>query len=221
MRTLPLSLLSIATWITACAGGAPPHAPPREALAVAAPSMTPAPRTDLPSGSTYTTARTGDLHDFDFFAGAWTFENRRLKERGVGSADWDEFPARSCTTIYLRSVVNVDEIEFPTKGWSGVTFRHFDLEKRQWSIYWVNSRTGAMFSPVVGGFTGDQGEFYGEDTDNGHPILVRFKWTKIPPDRAHWEQAFSTDGGLTWETNWMNDLTRLDPSMCEEGRPRR
>jgi hypothetical protein len=83
----------------------------------------------------------------------------------------------------------------------------------------VNSRTGQMFPPVVGGFTGDKGAFYGEDTDDGRPVLVRFSWTKLPPNGAHWEQAFSTDGGVTWETNWMSDLTRLDPSKCATGRP--
>lgn len=182
-------------------------------------TLTPQPRTDLPAATTYTLEVTGDLHDFDYFAGAWSFENQRLEARGVGSKEWDEFPARSCTTIYLGSVVNVDELEFHTKGWAGITFRNFDLEKKQWSIYWVNSRLGQMTPPVVGGFTGDKGTFYGEDLDDGRPVLVRFSWTKLPPDRAHWEQAFSYDGGVTWETNWMNDLTRLDDSKCHKGRP--
>jgi hypothetical protein len=184
------------------------------------PAPAPARAAKRPAGSTYTTARTGDLHDFDSFAGAWRLENKRLKVRGVGSTDWDEFPAVSCTIIHLGGVANVDEIHFPTKGWSGLTLRTFDTEKHQWSIYWVNSRTGQMFSPVVGGFDGDRGEFYGEDTDDGKPILVRFEWTKQGPDRAHWQQAFSSDGGVTWEVNWMNDLVRADPSTCDNGRPR-
>ena len=33
----------------------------------------------------YTRARTGDVHDFDYFAGAWTTLQRRLKTRGAGS----------------------------------------------------------------------------------------------------------------------------------------
>jgi hypothetical protein len=123
--------------------------------------------------------------------------------------------------LYLGGVVDVDELHFTTKGWAGVTFRTFDTEKRQWSIYWVNSRNGKMFPPVVGGFDGDRGEFYGEDEDEGRPIKVRFLWIKQGPDHAHWEQAFSLDG-QTWEVNWMNDLTRADPaSTCDGVRPRK
>lgn len=216
MRNSTFGLLALA----ACGNTSPRQESPVTKLPpLSAASMIPQPRTDLPPTSTYTLAGTGDLHDFDYFAGAWAFENRRLKQRGVGSTEWDEFPARSCTTIYLDSIVNVDELQFPTKGWAGITFRNFDVAKKQWSIYWVNSREGQMTPPVLGGFTGDKGFFYGEDTDEGRPVLVRFSWTKLPPDRAHWEQAFSTDGGVTWETNWMNDLTRLDDSKCAKGRP--
>jgi hypothetical protein len=155
---------------------------------------------------------TGDVHDFDMFEGKWSLANRRLKARGVGSTEWDEVPAFSRTTIHLGSVANVDEIVFPTKGWSGLTVRTFNRATKQWSIYWVNSRDGVMFPPVVGGFTGDRGEFYGDDTDDGKPVKVRFVWTKRGPDAARWEQSFSYDGGRTWELNWMNDLTRSSGS---------
>jgi hypothetical protein len=164
----------------------------------------------------YTLAGTGDVRDFDFIAGAWTVSNQRLAQRGVGSGAWEEFPAKICGTLHLGGVVNVDEIEFPSKGWSGVTVRSFDRAKRQWSIYWINSRTGVMYPPVVGGFKGDRGEFYGEDEDDGRPVKVRFVWTKRGPDRADWEQSFSFDG-TTWEVNWKNQLTRADPSICAGG----
>lgn len=150
----------------------------------------------------------GGLHDFDFVAGSWSLANRRLKARGVGGTEWDEFPAHSRGQVLMGGVVNMDELVFPTKGWSGVTFRTFDIEKRQWSIYWVNSRDGKMLEPVYGGFDGDVGLFYGEDEDNGRPVKVVYKWIKRGPDAARWEQAFSYDGGATWETNWVNWLTR-------------
>jgi hypothetical protein len=196
--------ITVCLGLAACAGATAPEA--------AEPSAT-APARPAPAGSTYTTRLTGDLHDFDFLAGAWTVQNRRLKARGVGSTAWDEFPATICATIHLGSVANVDEIVFPTKGWSGLTLRTFDTAKKQWSIFWVNSRTGTMFPPNIGGFDGDVGEFYGEDTDDGKPVKVRFRWTKRGPDRASWEQAFSPDG-VTWETNWTNELVRADPAIC-------
>jgi len=173
-----------------------------------------------PGPYSYSTALTGDLHDFDFLAGAWTFRNRRLKKRFVGSNDWEEFPGVDCAQIYLEAIVNVDELQFPTKGWAGLTVRNFDVEKRQWSIWWISSRTGKLASPVVGGFSGDRGEFYGEDVDDGRPIKVRFLWIKQGPDHAHWEQAFSLDG-KAWEVNWVNELTRAEPSrICNGVRPR-
>ena len=151
---------------------------------------------------------TGDLHDFDFFVGKWTFVNRRLKQRWVGSNEWETFPASLTCESRLQGIVNIDEGVFPTKGWSGMTVRVFSPQRRQWSLYWINSTTGEMFPPVVGGFQGDRGEFYGNDTDGGRPIRVVFRWQRLSRDRAHWEQAFSLDG-KQWETNWIMEHTRV------------
>ena len=167
-------------------------------------------------------AQTGSPHDFDYFAGAWTTHQRRLAKRGVGSTDWEEFPATLCMTPYLDGTVTVDEVYFPTKGWAGVTVRSFDLDTRQWSIYWISSKSGRVDPPVVGGFDGERGEFHGEDVDGGRPVKVRFVWTKRDHDHATWEQAFSYDGGRSWEVNWTADFLRANAAkVCERGRPRR
>ncbi|MCL1635782.1 hypothetical protein M2650_14220 [Luteimonas sp. SX5] len=151
---------------------------------------------------------TGDLHDFDFFVGKWNGTNRRLKKRWVGSDDWDVFPGSLTCGSHLGGVVNLDyDVEFPTKGWSGMTVRTFHLETRQWYLYWINSKTGELFPPVVGGFDGDRGEFYGDDTDEGRPVKIKFLWTRFTPDHARWQQAFSLDG-KEWETNWICDHHR-------------
>lgn len=153
---------------------------------------------------------TGDIHDFDFIHGEWASKQWRLKERGVGSSDWDYFEAKHWSKVLLNGVANVDTAEFPTKGWAGATFRHFDMEKRQWSIYWVSSRNGKMdFPGQVGGFSGNVGLFYGVDTDNGKPIKVVYRWEKIGTGNARWEQAFSYDEGRTWETNWVMEMTKV------------
>jgi hypothetical protein len=156
----------------------------------------------------YSLERTGGQHDFDFLAGSWLMTNWRLRQRGVGRRDWDIFTSHLRAWTLLGGVANGDEVVFPTKGWSGTTFRHFDVEKRQWSIYWVNSRDGKLQAPVTGGFDGDVGLFYGEDIDEGRPVLVEYRWTRLSPNRARWEQAFSYDGGETWEVNWVNVLER-------------
>src|SRR6516164_1268661 len=96
----------------------------------------------LPPG--FTTGRTGDARDFEYFAGAWTTKQHRLKARGVGSKEWEDFPATLCMTPYLGGLATVDELYMPNSGNAGLTLRTFDLEKRQWSIYWVSSASGRL-----------------------------------------------------------------------------
>ena len=170
----------------------------------------------------YTLARQGDMHDFDFLGGAWTTVQRRLKARNVGSQEWTSFPANLCLTHYLDGIANVDELHMPTLGRRGLTLRTFDTEKRQWSIYWVATPLGRLDPiPVVGGFQGGRGEFYGEDKDGDKPVKVRFIWENLDANHARWQQAFSYDDE-TWETNWTAEFTRADPArLCDQGRPRR
>lgn len=96
----------------------------------------------------------------------------------------------------------------PTKGWRGSSYRLFDPATEQWSIYWASGLTGRLEPPVVGRFVDGVGEFQGDDVFEGQPIRVRFLWSGITPTSAHWEHAFSVDGGREWETNWHMDFTR-------------
>jgi hypothetical protein len=153
------------------------------------------------------TTRHGHLHDFDFLTGTWDVAHRRLVERWVGSDDWDCFEGSTTCEPRLGGVVNVEQGDFPSRGFSGLALRVFDPESRQWSIYWVDSRRGRLEPPVVGGFDGAIGVFEGVDTDEGRPVRVRFTWTVIDADHARWEQAFSAADD-DWETNWTMDFTR-------------
>jgi hypothetical protein len=65
--------------------------------------------------------------------------------------------------------------------------------------------------PTVGRFTNGRGEFYDEEEYEGKKITVRYVWSDITANSAHFEQAFSTDGGKTWEVNWITDQTRVKP----------
>jgi hypothetical protein len=90
-----------------------------------------------------------------------------------------------------------------------MSFRFFDPATDQWSIYWADSRRpGLLDPPVIGSFSDDFGIFEGDDTFDGRPIRVRFTWSGITTPTPRWEQAFSDDGGETWETNWIMDFRR-------------
>ena len=150
----------------------------------------------------------GDIHDFDFLVGRWRVHNRRLVSRLRGADQWTEFEGLNTCEPRLNGGANIDQIDFPSLGWSGLTLRTFDVAQRRWSIYWINSRHGVLTPPVHGGFDGDRGVFLGEDTDDGRAVQVRFHWTRLGPDAARWEQAFSLDGH-EWETNWTMALARI------------
>ncbi len=152
----------------------------------------------------------GRPHDFDFLIGHWQLTNRRLRRRLAGCTEWDEFPATSQARAMLDGAVSVDETRFPTLGFSGMTLRTLERATNRWAIYWINSHSGALFPPVHGGFDGARGEFYGDDSDDGRAVQVRFIWTRLGADAARWEQAFALDGGA-WETNWVMELRRAAP----------
>jgi hypothetical protein len=156
--------------------------------------------------------REGTARDFDFWMGSWNVRNRRIRRRLAGSDGWDEFEATVVARPLLDGLGNEDE--FRTEydgGFIGMSFRFFDPETKVWSIYWADTRRlGVLDPPVLGGFDGDTGIFEGEDTFEGRPILVRFKWSGVTTPTPRWEQAFSEDAGETWETNWVMDFTRKE-----------
>ncbi len=158
-------------------------------------------------------ARTGHEHDWDWLVGSWNVRHRRLKARLAGSTEWEEFDGTSVLWLALGGLGTVDDnlLELPGGTYRAVGIRAFDPDERRWSIWWLDARTPTIEPPVRGGFEDGVGTFIGDDTLDGRPITVRFQWSQITPTSAHWEQAFSPDGGESWETNWIMEFTRGDP----------
>ena len=150
-------------------------------------------------------------NDFDFFIGSWHVAHRRLKDRLVGSTEWVSFTGSGVTQKILGGLGNMDDnvLELPGDPYRAVTLRTFNPDTHQWSIWWLDGRhPGNLDTPVVGGFENQVGTFYADDTLAGKVIRVRFLWAMPEPDKPRWEQAFSPDGGETWEVNWIMDFTR-------------
>ena len=146
--------------------------------------------------------------DFHFLYGRWAVRHRRLTQRGVGADAWDEFDGTSFTQGLMDGLCNVEHNDFPDRGFQGVAFRTFAVAARRWSIHWVSSLDGIMQPPVHGGFEDGVGVFLGEDIDGDRPVKVRYLWDGIAAGSARWSQAFSYDGGETWEENWVMCFTR-------------
>ena len=144
---------------------------------------------------------------FDFLIGDWTVENEFLKHRLVGSGEWEHFSSTSRCMKVMDGHANLDEFSVPARGFTGLTLRLYDPATQLWSIYWSDTKSFRLFPPTIGRFgDGDTGEFFGDDVEGGQPVRIRFLWTRSESPR--WEQSMSTDGGQTWELNWVMRFAR-------------
>jgi hypothetical protein len=152
--------------------------------------------------------------DFDFLTGTWRVQHRKLRSRLTGCTDWDRFESSFEARTHLNGLVSVDEgplMGVDGSAYRGMTFRTYDVAAGEWLLHWFDSRSLQWDrTPVRGRFVDGVGEFVAEDQHAGIPILCRFRWTVYSPEKAGWEQAFSTDDGATWEVNWEMVETRVE-----------
>jgi hypothetical protein len=153
----------------------------------------------------------GSPDDFNFEVGDWRVHHRRLNGRLVGSQDWEEFSGTCSMGKILGGSGNIEDnfIDFPSGPYRAIALRSFDPSTGQWAIWWLDGRSPhSLDVPVIGGFENGEGTFYADDSLDGRPIKVRFRWRETGSNAPVWDQAFSADGALTWETNWVMQFTR-------------
>ena len=152
--------------------------------------------------------------DFDWEFGTWNTHVRILAEPLSGKDEWIEMTGTTVVHKLLDGKMNLAELKVSNeKGRiDGVSLRVYNPNTGEWSLHYANARTGTLDKPVVGGFTGKRGEFFAQDTYRGRSVFVRFIIT--PMDNGAWrfEQSFSADGGVTWETNWIATDTPMKAS---------
>jgi len=153
------------------------------------------------------------LHDFDFLAGNWRVHHKRLKERLANSHEWISFEGTCSMRTLMDGYGNVDDnfLDMPGNPYHGVGLRSYDTKTGEWAIWWVDGRMphNPLDPPVKGHFENGVGNFYSDDTLRGKSIRVRYTWSHITPTSAQWEQAYSPDGGKTWEVNWHMEFERV------------
>lgn len=155
--------------------------------------------------------RPGAERDFDFFLGSWDVKHRRLKKRLAGNNDWEEFEGSTRCQSLLGGVANInDSVSYRAGGvYRGMGLRAFDANSQTWADWWLDGRNPVKIdTPGIGRFEGRVGTFFSEDLHDGKPVRVRGVFTHLSDSRMQWEQAFSPDGGASWETNWVMRYTR-------------
>jgi len=149
-------------------------------------------------------------HDFDFEIGTWKTHVRRLQHPLTGSSTWAEYDGTSVVRKVLDGRANLLElrVEGTAGRIDGMSLRLYNPQAHQWSLNFSNLAAGTLSQPTIGEFRNGRGEFYDQETLDGRAILVRFVIFDITKDSCRFEQAFSADGGKTWEVNWIATDTR-------------
>src|ERR1043166_5918198 len=158
-----------------------------------------------------TSARGGGEHDFDFEIGTWKTHLSRLLHPLTGSQGRAGHGGAAVGRRVWNGRANLVELvaDGPAGHFEGLSLRLYNPQAHQWSLNFANASGGVMAQPTVGEFKNGRGEFYDQETFNGRAIFVRFVISDITPDSCHFEQAFSDDGGKTWEVNWIATDTRM------------
>ncbi len=182
-------------------------------------------------GTAATSVRDGQ-HDFDFDFGTWNMHIRRLRHPLTDSGSWFEMNGTTTVSKVWGGKANIAEVEADvTGGPSGpaapavtggpagpitpnshlelLALRLYNPQAHQWSISFATSNVGVLSVPCIGEFHDGIGEFMDQEPYGDRSILVHFNIQSLTADKAHSEQAFSNDGGKTWETNWINEYTRV------------
>jgi hypothetical protein len=150
-------------------------------------------------------------HDFDFDIGSWKTHTSRLQHPLTGSTTWTEMEGITVVQKIWDGRGNLAALE--SDGQTGhlelLSLRLYDPQAHQWNLNFATSNVGTVSVPMFGEFKNGRGEFVDQEPFNGRSILVRFNIFPTGANSARSEQAFSDDGGKTWETNWINTYTRL------------
>lgn len=151
-------------------------------------------------------------HDFDWDLGTWKTHSRRLQHPLTGSHTWVEMDGTTVVSKVWGGRANL--AEYDANGTGGhitlLALRWFNPVMHEWNLDFATPQVGTLGAvPGVGTFRNGRADFYDYEPIGGRSVLVRFSIWKISDDTGQSEQAFSEDGGKTWEVNWINQYTRV------------
>ena len=207
LRRTRRSLLLFALAAFICAGGGHVFAATCHAHAQTAP--TPPAQNGAQSGA----------HNFDFNIGVWHTHIQRVLDPLSSSTESLTLDG----TVTVRKIWNgqaeLEEIEAggPKGHMEGMSLFLYNPAARQWSQTYISSKSGDVAAPLIGAFHDGRGELFSQDTFKGKTILVRGEWSGIQQDSHRYEEFYSDDGGQTWHSAFLADLTRDQQATAQDG----
>ena len=150
-------------------------------------------------------------HDFDFDLGRWHTQSHRLMHPLSSGSEWVDLDGETEVTPIWGGKGNL--AEYKAQGPNGplelMAIRLYNPKTQQWAINFATTGVGMLGIPGVGEVQNGRMTFYDQEDYDGRQIWVRFQIWPIDHDHAQSEQAFSANGGKSWELNWVNRYTRL------------
>ncbi|HTA64080.1 MAG TPA: hypothetical protein VK753_01125 [Xanthomonadaceae bacterium] len=150
-------------------------------------------------------------HDFDFALGTWHTHATQVLDPFDGGTHTVTMDGTKTARPVWGGRAWLEEIEAdgPNGHWEGATLFVYDSRAGQWSQTYIDSDSGKIEAPTIGGFKEGRGELFGTTVYEGRTVLVRGVWSDITATSHRYEISYSRDGGRTWATAFKADLTRL------------
>jgi hypothetical protein len=152
-----------------------------------------------------------DGHAFDFDLGTWHTQSSRLIHPLTGSTTWADLEGQTVVHRVWGGRANL--AEYVSDGPAGhvqlLALRWFNPNTHEWNLEFA-APNGTLADPGVGQCKDGLANFMTRRKSTADKSGFRLSIWKISDDAAQSEQAFSTDGGKNWETNWINKYTRVN-----------
>lgn len=149
-------------------------------------------------------------HDFDFSLGNWTTDVTIIKDPFNRPDEQVHLRGTKVARPVWNGKAWLEEIaaDGPDSHWQAANLFLYDPAAGQWSENYVDSSTGRMESPSIGGYRDGKLEFYSLESVGGRSMLIRGTWTIISKDLHSYEVARSIDGGRSWHTSFIAKVSR-------------
>ena len=148
-----------------------------------------------------------DGHAFDFDLGTWHTQSSRLMHPLTGSTTWADLEWQTVVhRVWGGRAPTWRNMWATARLGTCNCWRWSSIQIHEWNLDFATPNVGRLGEPGVGQCKDGR---CSATRRSAADVWIRFSIWKISEDSAQSEQAFSNDGGRSWEINWINKYTRM------------